>query len=611
MTKGYWLVLLAVWAISLGYMASHLKRGWVPHDEGTLGQSAERVLNGQLPNRDFDDYTGGLTFVHALAFRELGISSGSMRIVLFVFFVPWVPAVFYVASRFGSPYSAGAVTLLAVVWSVPNYPAPMPSWYNLFFATFGAAALFCYLEAASRRWLYLAGLCGGVSILAKITGAYYIAGVLLFFVFREQSITNEKNRPSTSRAPFYSATVALSLVLLLALLFSMIRKVPGTDELIYFVLPAFLLVVLLLAREFAGIAGQERERFTALLGMCIPFGVGVAVPLMVFLVPYVLSGSVYDLVRGLISTPARAIRFAVYPPEHPFTMIEIIPFMLPSILAYECRRLGRVICAGILGLFACAVLIFSARSQFVYSFGWCSLATAIPALTLAGVAILWVSWQQRRLSPIRQQQIMLILCMTALCSVVQFPFAAPSYFFYVSPLVIILAAALLASAANPPRFVLGSLFVFYLLFAMLRVTPGFLDNMGRRYGPDVQTGRLTIARAGGLRVEPGYADLYDRLIPLIQSHAAGKFIYAAPDCPEVYFLSGLQSPSRHYFDYAEESTGHARQVLRAIDNLNIKVVAIDSAPAFSGPMDADLRSALDQRFPHSAQVYYFEVRWKE
>src|SRR6266496_2377563 len=98
LTKAHVLVLLIVWAISASYMATHLKRGWVPHDEGTLGLSAERVLNGGLPHRDFDDYTGGLTFVHALAFREFGINSASMRIVLFVFFVAWVPAVFYIAS---------------------------------------------------------------------------------------------------------------------------------------------------------------------------------------------------------------------------------------------------------------------------------------------------------------------------------------------------------------------------------------------------------------------------------------------------------------------------------------------------------------------------------
>src|SRR6266481_218342 len=129
------LVLLIVWAISVGYMATHLKRGWVPHDEGTLGLSAERVLNGELPHRDFDDYTGGLTFVHALAFRELGVNSASMRFVLFAAFVAWVPTVYYVASRFGPPFVAAGVTLLAIAWSVPNYPGPMPSWYNLFFAT--------------------------------------------------------------------------------------------------------------------------------------------------------------------------------------------------------------------------------------------------------------------------------------------------------------------------------------------------------------------------------------------------------------------------------------------------------------------------------------------
>src|SRR6266478_6366354 len=229
-------VLLIVWAFSVGYMATHAKREWVPHDEGTLGLSAERVLHGELQHRDFDDYTGGLTFVHALAFRELGINSGTMRIVLFMFFVPWVPAVFYVASRFCSAYSAGAVTLLAVAWSVPNYPGLMPSWYNLFFATFGAAALLRYVEVGTRRWLFLAGFCAGLSFLAKITASYFVAGALLFFIFREQSLTIEKSHQLPRRARFYSASVTLGLALFLAMLFRMTHKIPGISGLIFFVL---------------------------------------------------------------------------------------------------------------------------------------------------------------------------------------------------------------------------------------------------------------------------------------------------------------------------------------------------------------------------------------
>ena len=611
MTRTHWLALLIVWAISIGYMATQLNRGWVPHDEGTLGQSAERVLNGELPHRDFVDYTGGLTFVHALAFREFGINLASMRIVLFAFFVIWVPAVFYVATRFASALSALAVTLLAVAWSVPNYSAPMPSWYNLFFATFGTAALLYYVEAGSRRWLVVAGICGGLSILAKTPGAYFVAGAFLFFIFREQSITNEENRGLPPGDRVYSATITLALMVFLALLFTLIHKVPGTRGPIYFILPALCLVVLLLAREFAGIAGQDRERFVRLNGMCLPFGVGVAIPLVAFLVPYVLSGSVHDLIHGLIGTATTAIHFAVSDPGDPVTMVEIIPFILPVIVAYECHRLGRAICGTILALLASAVLIYSARSPLIYGFGWRSLTTAVPLLVLAGASILWVSRGQQKLGLVRQQQITLIMCAAALCSLVQFPFAGPIYFCYVAPLVILLATAIFASAAHPPRFVLGVLLVFYLLFAVLRVTPGFIYQMGSRYAPDAQTERLTLARAGGLRVGPSDAQLYDELIPLVQSHAAGKFIYAAPDCPEVYFLAGLRSPSRTYFDFSEDPLGQTERILGAIDHLKINVVAINSNPKHSSPMDAELRLALDQRFPHSEELDDFEVRWKE
>jgi hypothetical protein len=609
--KTHTVLLLIVMTLSIGYMATHLKRGWVPHDEGTLGQCAERVLNGQLPHRDFDDYTGGLTFLHALAFRELGISSASMRFVLFVFFVPWVSAVYYAASRFCSAYSAAAVTLLAMAWSVPNYPGPMPSWYNLFFATFGIAAILRHLEAGTRRWLFLAGLCGGLSVLAKITAAYFIAGALLFFVFREQTITSEQYRYLSRRTRLYTATVALGLAVFLAMLFSMIHKVAGTDGVVLFVLPACGLVGLLLAREFAGIAGQDRERFVVLMRMCIPFGVGIVIPVVVYMVPYFLSGSIHDLVYGVAGAPARAIRFAVLAPNHPATMVTIIPIIVPVMLAYECSRLGRAICGGALVLYACAVLVFSTRSSFIYGLGWLSLETAIPILVLASVAILWTSRAQQNLSIMRQQQIVLLMSVAALCSLMQFPFAAPVYFFYAAPLVILAAAALFASAAHPPRFVLGALLCFYLLFVILRVSPGLIYQLGAKYAPDIQTARLTIARAGGLRVQPDDALLYDELIPLVQSHAAGKFIYAAPDCPEVYFLSGLQNPTRHYFDFAEDPVGHTTRILHALESLNVNVVAIHKDPEFSGPMPPDLQEALEKRYPHSAELDRFQVRWKK
>lgn len=609
--RTHYLVLLLVWMISVVYMGTHLKRGWVPHDEGTLGMSAERILNGELPHHDFDDYTGGLTFVHALVFREIGINSASMRIVLFIFFVAWVPAVYYVASRFGPPYAAGAITLLAVAWSVPNYPGPMPSWYNLFFATFGVAALLRYLEVTSPSWLLFAGVCGGLSALAKITAAYFIAGVLLFFVFREQGVTKDKDQGSKTHAHVYSAVLALTLIAFVVSLFAMIHKIPAISELVYFVVPPCLLVTLLLSREFGGIVGTNRDRFATLLGMCVPFGLGILLPTTAFLVYYIRSGAAYDLLRGLMATPERAIGFAALPPIGLSMMATIDPFAVPLLLSYERGKLGRTICGSVIAIFSTGVLVFSGHNQFAYYFAWYSLATVIPALVLAGVAILWVSRVRERLTPLRQQQVMLLMCLAALCSLIQFPFSHPVYFFYVAPLVILFAASLFSSTVHPPRFALGALVSFYILFALLRVTPGFVHHMGYEYAPDAQTESMSIPRAGGIRTEPEVARLYDELIPLVQSHAKGEFIYAAPDCPELYFLSGFRSPTRYYFDFADDPVGHTQRTLRALDDLRVNVVAINKYPQFSGAMSPDLENALEQHFPHYADLAQFQVRWKE
>lgn len=82
-----WLFLALVLLLSALYMALELKRGWVPSDEGTLAESAEHVLRGELPHRDYHDgYTGLLGYLNATAFRLFGTNLASMRYMLFLFF---------------------------------------------------------------------------------------------------------------------------------------------------------------------------------------------------------------------------------------------------------------------------------------------------------------------------------------------------------------------------------------------------------------------------------------------------------------------------------------------------------------------------------------------
>ena len=606
--RTYVWALAVVWLVSLVYMAAHVKRGWVPHDEGTLGLSAERVLQGQLPHRDFDDYTGGLTFLHALAFRLFGINSASMRMVLFAFFVPWVPAVFYAASRFCGAYSAGVVTLLAVTWSVPHYPGPMPSWYNLFFATFGLAALLRYLETNSWKWVFLAGLCGGFSMLAKVTGAYYIAAALLFFVFREQSLADKERRGTAIRGWFYSSTVALMLTIFLLLLFRMVHRVPGAGGLFFFVFPSVLLAGSLIVRELRGVSGKSVERFKALVGMCTPFLTGALLPCAIFAIPFVAANASHQLVQGLFAAPARALRFAAIAPLSPLGAVAAIPFLLPLFLAFDARGRVRMVSGIALGTISGAVFLLSLKHSMPYGVGWASIGTAVPLMSILGAAIIWQAYKRQGLDLERKQQVVLLLFVAALCSLVQFPFSGQGYFLYVAPLVILAAAALLTSLPAPPRAALAVLAGFYLLFGLFSVTPYHLGLQHKKYA---QTESLALARAGGVQVEASAARTYEQTVAIVQSHSQSGFIYAAPDCPEIYFLAGRKSPSRHYFDYAEAAANQGPEVVDRLEALGVNIVAINREPLFSAKMSKELENELERRFPHSAETEKFTVRWKD
>ena len=112
------------------------------------------MLAGQVPHRDFDDiYTGALAYLHAAFFA---IGSHRRRRCAFRVRVRAALGRRDVCDRTALRAAGrrGIAGDTALVWSVPNYPASLPSWFNLFFATFGTLALLRGLETGRRRWLF-------------------------------------------------------------------------------------------------------------------------------------------------------------------------------------------------------------------------------------------------------------------------------------------------------------------------------------------------------------------------------------------------------------------------------------------------------------------------
>ncbi len=610
-TRYGWFVLAAVWLASAAYMWANLRNGWSPMDAGGLSEMAYRVLQGQVPNRDFADfYVGGLTYLNALSFRLLGANFFSLRIPLFLLFLGWVPSVYSIARRFVMPPAAAGVTLLSVAWSVPNYPEGMPTWYLLFFATWGVLALVRYTETRHHRWLWIAGFCAGLSLTFHVFGLYFIAAALLFLLFSEMSMS----QGAASRAHgdlFYKAFVSAGLLIFLAMVADLILQRPTATEAFHFILPAACLVFLLLRMTWQAPAGGSWPRLRRLFSMLLPFVGGASIPVAIFAGYYLRIGALGNLLSGVFGSSAQVVWAAVGPLPLPL-VVGLAPLIAILLLAYHrsptVRRAAPPVAAGLLGV----SLVLARTSLIAYIALGMSLPILAPAVALGAVILsLRGNLHGRR----KEQQIFLLVAAAVLCALMQFPFSQPIYFCYVAPLVILAITALLSTLPAPNRPALTALVLFYLAFAVWLRTPGFFNTLGFSADKPYSFTRLNLAPAGGIHIGGSQALEYERLIHALRAHAHGPYTYCTPDCPEVYFLSGLLNPTPTSSEFRDpdflDPVDREYRILETLEHHGVNEVVL--APpkwAASGPLPSGLREALDAKFPHSERVGKFEVRWK-
>jgi len=601
-------VFLTVWILCAAYQGALLKRGWVPHDDGAFALSAQRVLHGEMPHRDFDElYTGGLTYMNAAAFRLWGVNLASLRWMLFLFVLAWIPAVFYIATRLVGTFAAGGITFLAVVASVPVYSAPVPSWYNLFFATFGTAALLRSLSNRCRTWLFIAGLCAGLSFLAKISGLYFLAAILFVILFQEQN-SSRKAEPKT-KVQTYSVFLIVGLVAFIAVLLRTIGRI-NPSYAVQFILPGLSIVAFVAWREFHFAHQRTAARFQALASLALPALIGFAIPVLAFAVPYIKAHALASLLRGVFVLPTKRFAFAALHPTHLRAINLIATAVLVLVLANATSRRNMARWQQLLVTAVClALLIASFRLHVAYSFVWSSMVLLVPVSVIIGLLML----RRDELSQPEEKSgfLFVLVSVVALTSLIQFPFAAPIYFCYVTPLLALTCVGIVAARPHANHYLLITITVFYIAFWICLATPGFIYNLGLRYAPNSQTASLDMPRGGDLRVTPDQAQQYLQLVSVIGQHSNGEYIYAAPDCPEVYFLTGKRNPARTLFDFFDSAPDRDQRVLNALDRDHVNLIAISTEPPFSPPLEPALLKALVQRYPSSEMVGRFQIRWRQ
>jgi hypothetical protein len=592
------------------YVAKDLKRGWVPHDEGYLSQTAERVLYGEVPHRDFDEgYTGGLTYLNAAAFRLFGTNLASIRYVLFLFVLAWIPALYYVASQFASAPMACALTLLGVAWSVPVYSGALPSWYNLFLATFGLAALLLYLKVEKRFWLFAAGLCGGISFLFKLTGLYFVAGVLLFLVFRERATADaEAEAKGALETYFYRAFLVACVAAYEILIFGLLRKSGNPTTFFYFGVPDLAIGGTILWLEFH-LPQTPGGRFLRLFREGAIFCLGVAIPIGSFVLSCILNGSLHEFLYAIFVRPATQTKYAGS--NAPFRMLAVgMVLNLVWVGVIFLRNSNIVNAFGIASILGVPVALYLARRDVRFDkLEWEAIWSLFPLLLLVGMGLM-LRGARKGVGTLRYQHMFLVLSVTAGCSLIQYPSGGVAYFCYAAPLIILSAGAVMSALGSPPRWLLSGVFCFALSYVVFVLTPTFIYETNFVYSPEKNIARLDVSRGGGLRIFPDEARLYKTLYTVVKEHARGEYIYATPDCPQVYFLNGFRNPTRTFFDYFDVGPDRTARILATIHAHNVNLVVLNNAPHFSRKVPPDLRADLEKEFPDHISIDTFEVRWK-
>lgn len=584
------LLILAAW-----YLVPYVHRGWVPLDEGMIGQSAERVLTGSRPHVDYEEaYPGGLSYLYAGVFRLAGIDVSHLRWTVYAAALATLGLTYLVLRQVLAPVAAAAGTWVALTWSFPNYFSSLPSWWILLCATACLWALVRYLETERAGFVVAAGLAAGAAATIKQTGFYLLPPLVMVLLLAP---ARESAPPGAPRGMHTGARIVIALASF-AFVLGLLRSELGSGELLYLAAPIAASCLLFgLSPRWTG--GHQPLRWrTAGLGLA-----AASVPLVILLTPHLAGGTTAAFIDGVFVLPQQRLEFTSLP-MRPASLIIAVPAVAwllwrpRSLKPVEARLLHAARWA-----FALALPLLALRWNLAYTIIWEAVRGAAALLP---PVVLWLLLANR-VQTVRQRHVVFAAsALLAWVSLGQFPFAAPVYFLYAAPLALLAGVLTLRAAADRDRIVAGPAVAVVLLFAVLALNRGYVWNAGWFHAVHTLETPLDLSRAD-LRVAAFEAGVYQRVVHLVEQHAGDAGLVAGPDTPELYFLTGHFNRSGRLFEFfsARETEPQTLQTWKGAD-----VIVLSHDRRFSPPLPDTVVSALRAEYPQGEAVDRFEVRWR-
>jgi len=174
-----WTAIL-LFACSCLYLLAFLKVVNMEPDEGIVLAGAQRILDGQLPYRDFFSfYTPGSFYLTALLFKVFGSSIVVARGALVVFGASFAALTYVLARRACSQAIALLVGILVAMTAVPYRFLVLHNWDSTFWACLATYSAVRWLESSRGLWAFAAGAFASLTFLSEQSKG---AGMYLGFV---------------------------------------------------------------------------------------------------------------------------------------------------------------------------------------------------------------------------------------------------------------------------------------------------------------------------------------------------------------------------------------------------------------------------------------------
>jgi len=515
------LALAAVAAFAAIVLHTFYDQFWWGPSDGAYAHVAERILAGEVLNRDIQDiHAGYINFVNAAAMAIFGSKLVVLRYPLVLLtFIQTGLVFFFLLPRGAAVAAAGGVAMAAL--SFVQFLEPTANWYALFLTTTLIAALL-WIPRESRWRLPAVGfMLMSLFLFRQLSGVLVGIGVLTYL------LCEAPPKPAALRrfADLWLSR-ALLAVMGVGLTFYLLTKTTPIAAALYGLGPLAIML-------WAGVNGDSRNRDVAWMMVYLLGGALLALaPLLGY---HLVNGSVSDWIGDTV----------------------VVAFSLTQMPFFERPGYGTLL------LFMALSAGLSADPISIVNGGyWTVLILLAPVTAVATLVML------RRHGSVSGAQPYL-LPMLALFHAL----GAVHYqvFVYLMYTVALTFAGLLWLCASGPSWVRrGSLGLAFFL----SVTGLYFHAAQpvHRKMPEVAAGlRVPLFAAPGLakagvRMEAKDVAAYGALVELIERETpADGAILVFPVNPELYFLSGRRNPTRFFNSaFGIRSEDDLREVLKVL-----------------------------------------------